>query len=99
MFFNQPISGHPIKRPDVFTESEKKIIALFAKDKLVKEIAAELFLGNRTVERYKANIMEKMGVKTTAGIVVYAIKNKLIILDDCGVWGRFITICSHLLCS
>jgi DNA-binding NarL/FixJ family response regulator len=73
------------KRSELFNESEKKIIALFVKDKLVKEIAEELCLGNRTVERYKGMIMEKMGVKTTAGIVVYAIKNKLVILDDSGV--------------
>lgn len=77
--------GSPVKTPDLFNETEKKIIALFVKDKLVKEIAAELFLGDRTVERYKAKIMEKMGVRTSAGIVVYAIRNKLIILDDSGV--------------
>lgn len=73
------------KRKELFNDSEKKIIALFVKDKLVKEIAEELCLGNRTVERYKGMILEKMGVKTTAGIVVYAIKNKLVILDDSGV--------------
>lgn len=73
------------KRTELFSESEKKIIALFVKDMLVKEIAAELCLGDRTVERYKAKIMEKMGVRTTAGIVVYAIKNKLVILDDSGI--------------
>ncbi len=77
--------GNAFKREEIFNTNEKKIIALFVQDKLVKEIAAELFLGNRTVERYKANIMEKMGVRTTAGIVVYAIKNKLVILDDSGV--------------
>lgn len=74
--------GKPKKRAEWFNETEKKIIALFVKDRLVKEIAAELFLGDRTVERYKAKIMEKMGCKTTAGIVVYAIRNKLVILDD-----------------
>ena len=74
--------GKPKKRTEWFNETEKKIIALFVKDRLVKEIAAELFLGDRTVERYKAKIMEKMGCKTTAGIVVYAIRNKLVILDD-----------------
>jgi DNA-binding NarL/FixJ family response regulator len=77
--------GNPKKRSELFNDTEKKVIALFIKDLLVKEIAAELCLGDRTVERYKARIMEKMGVKTTAGIVVYAIKNKLVILDDSGI--------------
>ncbi|MEO8174812.1 MAG: response regulator transcription factor [Sediminibacterium sp.] len=77
--------GNIAKRTELFNETEKKIIALFVKDLLVKEIASELCLGDRTVERYKAKIMEKMGVKTTAGIVVYAIRNKLVILDDSGI--------------
>ncbi|NCI51323.1 response regulator transcription factor [Sediminibacterium roseum] len=74
-----------MQRTELFNTNEKKIIALFCKDKLVKEIADELCLGNRTVERYKANIMEKMGVKTAAGIVMYAVKNKLVIPDDSGI--------------
>jgi DNA-binding NarL/FixJ family response regulator len=77
--------GNFKKRTELFNETEKKIIALFLKDMLVKEIAAELCLGDRTVERYKAKIMEKMEVRTTAGIVVYAVKNKLVILDDSGI--------------
>lgn len=77
--------GKPLKYEELFNNSEKKIIALIVKDMIMKDIAAELCLGNRTVERYKARIKEKMGVKTRAGIVVYAIKNKLVILDDSGV--------------
>jgi DNA-binding NarL/FixJ family response regulator len=77
--------GNPRNRTELFNDSEKKVIALFVKDMLVKEIASELCLGDRTVERYKAKIMEKMGCKTTAGIVVYAIRNKLVILDDSGI--------------
>jgi DNA-binding NarL/FixJ family response regulator len=71
-----------MKRTEMFNTNEKKIIALFCKDKLVKEIADELCLALRTVERYKSNIMEKMGVKTASGIVMYAIRNKLVIPDD-----------------
>lgn len=77
--------GKPQQYSELFNSSEKKIIALIVKDMIMKDIAAELFLGERTVERYKAKIKEKMGVRTRAGIVVYAIKNKLVILDDSGV--------------
>lgn len=38
------------------------------------EIAEKLFLSPRTVEGHRKNIMEKMNVKNTAGMVVYAIK-------------------------
>jgi DNA-binding NarL/FixJ family response regulator len=74
-----------MKRTELFNQNEKKIIALFCKDKLVKEVANELCLALRTVERYKSNIMEKMGVHTAAGIVMYAIRNKLVIPDDSGI--------------
>lgn len=77
--------GKPHQYAELFNSSEKKIIALIVKDMIMKDIAAELHLGERTVERYKAKIKEKMGVRTRAGIVVYAIKNKLVILDDSGV--------------
>lgn len=77
--------GKPQKYEELFNSSEKKIISLIVKDMIMKDIAAELCLGDRTVERYKAKIKEKMGVKTRAGIVVYAILNKLVILDDSGV--------------
>jgi DNA-binding NarL/FixJ family response regulator len=77
--------GKPQKYDELFNRSEKKIIALIVKDFNMKEIATELCLGDRTVERYKAKIKEKMGVKSRAGIVVYAIRNKLVILDDSGI--------------
>ncbi len=77
--------GKPYKYEELFNSREKQIISLIVKDMILKDIAAELCLGERTVERYKAKIKEKMGVRTRAGIVVYAIKNKLVILDDSGV--------------
>ncbi len=69
--------GKGEKREDMFSEKEKQVIKLICEDKLVKEIASELCLGDRSVERYKGLIMEKMGVKTVGGIVKYAILNKL----------------------
>ena len=40
-----------------------------------KEISEKLFLSIRTIEGYRATIMEKMEVKNTAGVVVYAIRH------------------------
>ncbi len=73
------------KHMELFNSSEKKIIHLLTKDMRLNEIAAELCLGDRTVQWYKTQILEKMGVKTIQGIVVYAIRNKLVILDDSGI--------------
>jgi DNA-binding NarL/FixJ family response regulator len=58
-----------------FNHKEKEIICLICEGKSNKEIAAKLNLSIRTVEGYREKIEYKMGVKNTAGIVVYAIKN------------------------
>ena len=42
-----------------------------------KEIADELNLSIRTIEGYRDRIFEKIGAKNSAGVVVYAIKNKI----------------------
>ena len=43
-----------------------------------QEIADKLFISKRTVDKHRANIMEKTGCKNTANLVVYAIKNHLV---------------------
>jgi DNA-binding NarL/FixJ family response regulator len=60
-----------------FSEREKEIIRLICEEKTTKEIAEKLFMGSRTVEGYRIKILEKMQVKSAAGIVIYAIKHKL----------------------
>ncbi len=43
-----------------------------------QEIADELFISKRTVDKHRANILEKSGCKNTASLVVYAIKHRLV---------------------
>ncbi len=43
-----------------------------------QEIADALFISKRTVDKHRANIMEKTACKNTANLVVYAIKNALV---------------------
>jgi DNA-binding NarL/FixJ family response regulator len=60
-----------------FNEQEKKIIGLICEERSNKEIAAWLYMNTRTVERIRAMILDKMNVKTSAGIAIYAMKNEL----------------------
>lgn len=62
--------------PD-FTEREIQIIKLVCEQLSNKEIADRLNLSVRTIEGYREKIQEKMEVKNTAGIVVYAIKKSI----------------------
>lgn len=58
-----------------FNDKEIQIIRLICEELTNKEIANKLFLSIRTVEGYRQKIMEKTTAKTTAGIVIYAIKH------------------------
>ena len=60
-----------------FTDREKEIIRLICEEKTTREIAELLFMGSRTVEGYRIKILEKMQVRSVAGIVIYAIKHQL----------------------
>jgi DNA-binding NarL/FixJ family response regulator len=57
---------------------ERQVLQLIAEGKTTKEIAAILGMSVRTGESHRANIMDKLGVRDTAGLVRYAIRLGLI---------------------
>ena len=61
-----------------FSEREREIIELICHEMTNKEIAEKLFLSVRTVEGHRLNVLEKMSVKNSVGVVVYALKNGLV---------------------
>ena len=61
--------------PDIdFTEREKEIIRLICRECTSKEIAFTLSLSKRTVEGHRTRIMDKVGAKSIAGIITYAVE-------------------------
>jgi len=56
------------------TTREKEVLKLIAEGKSSKEIGDLLFISARTVERHRANIMDKLNLKKTADLVKYAIQ-------------------------
>ncbi|MGC4036682.1 MAG: response regulator transcription factor [Chitinophagaceae bacterium] len=62
-----------------FNEKEREVIRLVCLEHSNKEIAAIMNLSQRTVEGYREKLQEKMNVKNTAGMVVYAMKKGLFI--------------------
>jgi len=70
------------KSGDLFTERERQIIRLICQQHTAQEIGEQLFLSKRTVEGYRTRILEKMDVKNTAGVVVFALKHNLIAEED-----------------
>jgi DNA-binding NarL/FixJ family response regulator len=59
----------------VFNDREIDLIRFICREFSNKEIASKMNFSVRTIEGYRDKIQEKMGVKNTAGIVIYAIKN------------------------
>ncbi|MCE2865543.1 MAG: helix-turn-helix transcriptional regulator, partial [Cryomorphaceae bacterium] len=64
--------------PVVLSERENEIITLIAEGQTNEQIAELLFLSKHTVNTHRKNIMAKLGVKNTAGIVMYAVKTALV---------------------
>jgi DNA-binding NarL/FixJ family response regulator len=62
----------------ILSERENEIIKLIAEGFTNEQIADFLFLSKHTVNTHRKNIMSKLGVKNTAGIVMYAVKTELV---------------------
>lgn len=62
----------------VISKREQEVIILISEGFTNGQIADKLFLSNHTVNSHRKNIMAKLGVKNTAGIVMYAVKTSLI---------------------
>ena len=60
------------------TNREREILQLIAEGNTSKEIANLLYISGKTVENHRANIMKKLDIHETAGLVRYAIKIGLV---------------------
>ena len=59
------------------TNREKEILALIIKEYTTDEIAEKIFLSIKTVESHRSNLMQKLGVKNSAGLVRVAFEKGL----------------------
>lgn len=57
---------------------EREVLQLVAEGKSSNEIADLLFLSVKTIETYRSRLMQKLGIKDKAGLVKFALQNKLI---------------------
>ena len=63
---------------NILTERELEILKLISLELSGKEIGEKLFISSHTVETHRKNLIKKLNVKNTIGLVKYAIKNNLI---------------------
>ncbi len=57
---------------------EREILVAVCRGLSNQEIADELFISKRTVDKHRANILEKTGCKNTASLVIYAIREGIV---------------------
>ena len=71
-------SGRPRKRAFALTQREREVLQLVAEGRTLSGIANILKIAMRTVVFHKANIMDKLGVRTTADLTRSAIRHHLV---------------------
>jgi DNA-binding NarL/FixJ family response regulator len=68
----------PSKSPVELTIRQREVLQLIAEGKTMKEVASLLGISARTAETHKYEMMEALGVQTTAELIRYAVKINLV---------------------
>jgi DNA-binding NarL/FixJ family response regulator len=69
----KPLFNHNIE----LTKREQEVLEMIWEEKTATEIGKEIFLSPRSVEGIRIRLIEKIGVRNTAGLVMFAVKNGL----------------------
>ena len=73
------INGKPVRKSgESLTSREREVLQLIAEGKTNKQIAAEIFLSVKTVEKHRQHLMDKLNIHEIAGLTRYAIMKGLI---------------------
>jgi DNA-binding NarL/FixJ family response regulator len=88
-YISQPMSTYLVNRSrrlkefvekkpsiDDLTPTERRILRLIAEHKTSREIAAEMFISIRTVERHRLNICDKLDLHGSNALIRFALENK-----------------------
>lgn len=87
-YFNEKLSNMVVKAlyskgkkatsiyyDSLFTEREIEVLKLICEELTNQEIADKLNVSKRTIDGHRTALFDKSGVKNTAGLVIYAVKN------------------------
>ena len=65
-------------RDTPLTSRQREVLQLLSEGKTMKEAAALLGISTRTAESHKYEIMRQLGIKSTAALISYAVRVKLV---------------------
>lgn len=75
-FINNP---QPKARAKTLTPRQREVVQLLAEGKSMKEVADVLHVTPRTVAFHKYRVMEELSLKTTAELIQFAIKSRILV--------------------
>jgi Response regulator containing a CheY-like receiver domain and an HTH DNA-binding domain len=80
------VTGQPVKRrSDYLTTREAEVLQLIAEGRANKQIAAELCISIKTVEKHRQQVMNKLGIHDVAGLTRHAISKGIIESNAAGL--------------
>jgi DNA-binding NarL/FixJ family response regulator len=86
-YYSEMVSGYLINKLGnhdnkiTLKEREVEFIKLACTEKTYKEIAEGMCLSPKTIDGYRENLFQKLEIKTRIGLVLYAIKNKIVSIN------------------
>jgi DNA-binding CsgD family transcriptional regulator len=63
---------------DALSDREYQILRMVGSGRTLSDIARDLRLSPKTISTYRARVLEKLGMRTSAELMRYAIENKLL---------------------
>ena len=79
---NKPVDPRPQVPDETLSRREKDVVKLLAKGLSNKEISEQLYISPHTVITHRKNITRKLNIKSVAGLIVYAIINEIISVEE-----------------
>jgi DNA-binding NarL/FixJ family response regulator len=75
-FINNP---RPAKRAKTLTPRQREVVLLLAEGKSMKQVASVLNVTPRTVAFHKYRVMQELNLETTADLIQFAIKSRILV--------------------
>ena len=80
--YMEQVDQHAVSSYDSLSAREREILRLIRLGRTNKQIAGELFISVRTVERHRSSIMRKAGLENRAELVAYAVRQGLLSVTE-----------------
>lgn len=77
-YLNSSTDDKPLSSWDLLTRREREIIKLIAEGHRSKDIAEQLSISIKTVEKHRSNLMKKLDLHSVSSLTNYAIQNGLV---------------------